>query len=195
MPNADKELISAFKQGDQNAFREVYALYYRQLYYFVRKMTSSPEDSKDIVSETYLKLWNRCGSFETLTNIKAFLFISARNASLNYLKNEQNQRRKANHYWDISNEGMAEMFSIMTSHDILAEVQKEIAKLSDQEKTIVELFYFQGNSIRQIAERLNIGHEAAKKARFRALAKVRAGLRERKLLRTVILLFLHEWLP
>jgi RNA polymerase sigma factor (sigma-70 family) len=77
MPNADKELISAFKQGDQNAFRQVYALYYRQLYYFVRNMTNSPEDSKDIVSETYLKLWNRCGSFETLTNIKAFLFISA----------------------------------------------------------------------------------------------------------------------
>jgi RNA polymerase sigma factor (sigma-70 family) len=86
---------------------------------------------------------------------------------------------------------MTEMFNIMTSHDILAEVQKEIAKLSDQEKSIVELFYFQGNSIRQIAERLNIGHETAKKARFRALAKVRAGLRERKLLTVLKLLLFH----
>ena len=182
MPNVDKELIIAFQQGDQNAFRQIYALHYRQLYYFARKMTNSPEDAKDIVSETFLKLWNRCENFESLTNIKAFLFISARNASINYLKNEQSQRRKESRYWNISNESIAEMFDIMAGHDILAEVYKEIAKLSDQEKNIVELFYFQENSIQEIADRLNIGYEAAKKARFRALARVRAGLRERKLL-------------
>ena len=188
MPNVDKELISAFQKGDQNAFRRVYALHYRELYYFVRKMTNSPEDAKDIVSETFLKLWNRCGNFESLTNIKAFLFISARNASVNYLKNEQSQRRKESRYWNISNENIAEMFDIMTGHDILAEVHREIAKLSEQERNIVELFYFQGNSIREIADRLNIGYEAAKKARFRALARVRASLREKKLLSALGLL-------
>lgn len=182
MPNGDKELISAFQQGDQKAFREVYAMHYRQLYYFARKMTNSPEDAKDIVSETFLKLWDRCKNFESLTNIRAFLFITARNASLNYLKSEQSQRRKESRYWNISNENIAEMFYIMTSHDILAEVEKEIEKLSEQEKNIVELFYFHGKSIRDIANLLNMGYEAAKKSRFRALARVRAGLRERKFL-------------
>lgn len=188
MPNGDKELIDAFQQGDQNAFRQVYARYYRQLYYFARKMTNNPEEAKDIVTETFLKLWNRCGNFESLTNIKAFLFISARNASVNYLKSEQSQRRKETIYWNISNENISEMFDIMAAHDILAEVQKEIAKLSEQEKMIVDLFYFQGNSIREIADRLNISYEAAKKSRFRALARVRAGLRERKLLAVLGLL-------
>jgi len=188
MPNEDKELISAFQKGDQNAFRQIYALHYRQLYYFARKMTNRPEDAKDIVSETFLSLWKRCEHFESLTNIKAFLFISARNASVNYLKSEQSQRRKETRYWNISNENIAEMFDIMAAHDILAEVHKEIAKLSEQEKMIVELFYFQGNSIREIADRLNISYEAAKKARFRALARVRAGLREKKFLTVLGLL-------
>lgn len=151
-------------------------------------MTNNPEEAKNIVTETFLKLWNRCGNFESLTNIKAFLFISARNASINYLKSEQSQRRKETLYWNISNENISEMFDIMAAHDILAEVQKEIAKLSEQEKMIVDLFYFQGNSIREIADRLNISYEAAKKARFRALARVRAGLRERKLLAVLGLL-------
>src|SRR5689334_21843027 len=86
MKNSAARLMGDFKKGSKEAFEEVYNTYHLQLYYFVRKITGNPEEAEDITSETFVKLWQLCARFETLQNIKAFLFIAARNASLDYLR-------------------------------------------------------------------------------------------------------------
>jgi RNA polymerase sigma-70 factor (ECF subfamily) len=47
---------------------------------------SSQQDGEDLVKDTFVKLWQTHADFDTPQNIKAFLYITTRNACLNFLR-------------------------------------------------------------------------------------------------------------
>ena len=53
-------------------------------------------------------------------------------------------------------------------------------KLSEREKTILQLFFVDEYSIEEIAQQLSISRQAVNQAKNRALNKIRKALEERK---------------
>ena len=82
-------LIKEFRTGNRNAFEEIYNRHHLQLYYFARKLTGNPEVAAEIVSDTFVRLWTLRAGFTTLERIKSFLYLTARNACLDYLRTDQ----------------------------------------------------------------------------------------------------------
>lgn len=89
----EKELkdsvLVRFQKGDARAFQEVFDFYYDNIFYFVYKLLESKEDAEDVAIQIFDKLFRMHTQFETVPNIKAFLFISARNLSFNYIRARQ----------------------------------------------------------------------------------------------------------
>src|SRR3546814_9183901 len=65
---------------------QIYRMYYPSLSYFSYNLTGDMSQAEDIASESLSKLWQRHSGFNTQASIKSFLYTTARNASLNYLK-------------------------------------------------------------------------------------------------------------
>jgi RNA polymerase sigma-70 factor (ECF subfamily) len=82
-------IIRELKQGNQLAIR-----FYAQLCLFADSFVKDQLVAEDIVSDVFIKLWNKANDFSSLTAIKAFLYISTKNASLNYI----NQRVRTEKY-------------------------------------------------------------------------------------------------
>src|ERR1041385_6569303 len=87
----DKSLLQEFKRGNTHAFRAVYEMFFPGLCFFAKRLVDNDGEGEDIAADSFVKLLNRHDTFDTLPNIKAFLYITTRNACLNYLRSSQRQ--------------------------------------------------------------------------------------------------------
>src|SRR5438105_8361645 len=129
MKNPGHHLIVGFKEGNRDAFRLVYQLHHRALYNFVRQLTDDRHEAEDIVADTFVKLWKLKANFETDNNIKAFLYITARNASLNFLRYEKRLNENRRELFYMHDEEDQPEFEVPTYIQLLELLQQTLDKL------------------------------------------------------------------
>lgn len=69
--------------ADQAAFTELAMPFMGPLYSAALRMTHNPADAEDLVQETYLRAYRGFGTFESGTNIKAWLYRILTNTFIN----------------------------------------------------------------------------------------------------------------
>jgi len=69
--------------ADQATFAEDTGGFMASLYSAALRMTRNPSDAQDLVQETYLKAYRGYGSFESGTNLKAWLYRILTNTFIN----------------------------------------------------------------------------------------------------------------
>jgi RNA polymerase sigma-70 factor (ECF subfamily) len=83
--SAHIEIFKAISANNEKAFEQLYTLYFPRLYTFVSKFVKDSYLAKDIVQNSFIKLWETRQTFN-YRNPEAFLFQIVRNASLNYIR-------------------------------------------------------------------------------------------------------------
>jgi RNA polymerase sigma-70 factor (family 1) len=174
--NPDK-LLSGFQQGDPDAFEQIFKHFYRDISYFTEKVTGNKQEAEDITIQTFTKLFERYQLFNSLANIRAFLYVTARNASFNYLRDikrlSSRQQEFMSHFEDENN---------LENEEIKAETLKTIyaaiENLPDECKKIFKLIYLEGLSNPDIAALLNISEATIRSQKRRALQLLKLSLAE-----------------
>ena len=90
----DTFYLEKFRKGHQNDFEAVFGSLYRPVCEMASKVTRSTAEAEDICSEAFIKLFEARERFENFQYIKAFLYLTVRNLSLNYLRNSQLQHKR-----------------------------------------------------------------------------------------------------
>lgn len=72
--------------NEQQAFKQLYEQRFMQLYRFALAMVKDRETAQDIVNDVFLKLWNRRHEPAAIENLNVYLYVSVKNAALNFLK-------------------------------------------------------------------------------------------------------------
>lgn len=90
----DRRLLEGLRTGDNEAFREVFELYSRQLYGYSCTLIHDQETSKDHVSEAFTTLFEIRNTFTSLAHIRNFLYLSIRNQAFAYMRNVKNAALK-----------------------------------------------------------------------------------------------------
>ncbi len=85
-PPFNPDIIEKLKQGDSEAYASFFNTFYAPLCYFATQLVRDKPAAEDIVKDTFIKLWQKHTDFESPQNVKAFLYITVRNASLNFLR-------------------------------------------------------------------------------------------------------------
>jgi RNA polymerase sigma-70 factor (family 1) len=195
MKNPGMNIIVGFNAGDPIAFRAIYDKYHRALYHFTRKLTSNDEESKDIVAEAFGKLWSRRSNFETEENIKAFLYISARNASLNYLRYQRKHSAEQKELFkELShlNDDITELVlpsEISTITQLYELIQHSLENLPSKQKEVMEMILFEGLDDEEVAIRLNKSTKTIRNLKCIAVNFLRSNIDQRKLSPAVLVIF------
>lgn len=185
---SDIQLAEDFNKGDQRAFQAVFDRFYRQLLHFATSIVHDEEEAKDIVSGTMTKLWKLHKNFSTLVNIRAFLYITVRNQSFNYLKSEKvkNKYTKEAKYLK---QGENEPFLLhwMVELEILETIRREIDFLSPQRRMVLTLFYFEHLSLNEIAEKMGLSRNTVNATKSQAIRQLRTLIFKKKLLEVLLM--------
>lgn len=170
--------ISDFKQGDEKIFKKVFDHYYPALLLFITKLTGSREEAEDISLRAFQALFNRCKSFETEINMKAFLYICGRNSSLNYIKAQQHKREQLRQFATRMEDDNFLEFEFGIKQGVIAALYKAIDELPTECGRVFKLLYFEELTPAEIAARLNVTVSTVYNQKSRALNALRMKFSE-----------------
>jgi RNA polymerase sigma-70 factor (family 1) len=173
-PAIDPDIITEFKKGDPQAFSSFFHLHYRPLCYFASQLINSQQDGEDIVKDTFVKLWQKHTDFDSPQNIKAFLYITTRNACLNFLRHIQVKEsfRKELIYLE-EEKGEELVLNQMIRAELMQEIYSEIGKLPERRGEVFKMAYLDGLKNEEIAGQMNISIHTVAEHKAKALYSLR----------------------
>lgn len=182
-PELNPDIIAKFQQGDSQAFTYFFQLHYRPLCYFAAQMVGDHQDAEDIVKDTYVKLWQKHDSFATSQNIKAFLYITTRNACLNFLRHLQVREASRKELMFLEEiKGQDLVLNRMIKAELMQEIYCEIEKLPEKRRMVFKMAYLEGLKNDEIAEQMNISIHTVKEHKGKALQFLRLRFSDRNII-------------
>ena len=71
---------------DEQAFEECYRQYFVRLYRFCFSIVHQKQPAEEIVHDVFMNLWRRRAVSSSIRNLEVYLYVSVKNLSLNYLR-------------------------------------------------------------------------------------------------------------
>jgi RNA polymerase sigma-70 factor (ECF subfamily) len=183
MDVSDAAAITLALAGDGDAFRILVERHSRGVFRLAYRMTGNEFDADDVVQETFLRACRQLKQYESKSSFSTWLYRIAANYSLDLLRS---RRRHEDRHISPTADGVDMLDNISAkdpgqdrvyfSQEIKRKLDSALAELSDQERTAFTLRHFEGMSIDEIGQVLNIGTSATKNSIFRAVAKLRGAL-------------------
>lgn len=153
-----------------SVFEELFNNYSGDLKRFIYYKTQDLDKTHDILQETFVKLWERCGSVD-YTKVKSYLFTTANNIFLNSVKHtnvvrayaklpQKNTTQESPEYLMIEKEFLEKLEHAIS---ILPETQKEVFLLSRiEKKKYREISDLLGISVKAVEKRMHLALKSMK---------------------------------
>lgn len=177
-----QELISSFHRGEHAALHRVYSLYLRPLCYFTEQLVSNTMAAEDIVSECFIQAFQKKADFPTLSQLKAFLYTSAKNAAFNYLKAKKRHDNIHQSIGEATTAFSAGSEDAYIKAEAMRAIFQEIEKLPPQCRQVVVLSVVEGKRAQEIAEELNIAYQTVLNQKAKGVNLLRVALLKNQLL-------------
>jgi len=156
---------------------EIYALYFKDVYYFVLSLTKDKHLAEDITSETFLKALKSLDSFKGESDIHVWLFQIAKNTYYSHLRKSKKETG-LDSIGEI--EAETDIEKIVSSKEEAMAVHKVLHQLSEPYKEVFTLRLFGELSFKQIAELFGKTDNWACVTFYRAKIKIREEMRKNK---------------
>ncbi len=184
MEASDAAVVTQVRAGDHDAFRVLLERHGPAIFRLAYRMTGNEQDAEDVLQETFLRAFRHLHRFETEASFPAWLHRIAVNYSINFLR----QRRREPRAWapaapfepdgrDALPAGGPTPDGAAFNAEVRRQVLSMLDQLSPRERAAFVLRHFESRSIDEISAALGLGTSAAKQCVFRAVQKLRRGLK------------------
>ncbi|WP_375448564.1 RNA polymerase sigma factor [uncultured Fibrella sp.] len=177
MTYQDPELWQLYRQGDREALGQLVERYYRSLKHYGLKFKVDEFIVEDCIQELFLQLWQNRLHINKTESVKHYLFKALRHHILQYLR-VQKRATFQELDWDDSGAEEADSESLMIlkeSLDMLTNtIQIQLASLPAREREALYLRYYEGLSIPEIADVMNVNRQSVSNFLQKALSKMRS---------------------
>jgi len=160
----DAELLLRVSDYDTAAFEQLYDRYSSLLFSLIKKIVNDNDAAENILAEVFITVSEKINDFDFGTNhIYTWLVTLSRNKAFDFLKrkysdaevpeyNEEYER--LNILPKLSNEIIP--IELNAAVNIREEIGKAVNGLTDAQKYVLMLLYFEGLNETEIAQKLNI---------------------------------------
>jgi RNA polymerase sigma-70 factor (ECF subfamily) len=170
---SDKELIAIYHNENQNdAFDLIVRKYQKKLYWHIRKIVITHDDTDDVLQNTFLKAWKALSGFREESNLYTWLYRIATNESLTFLNNS---RRKNYVSLDDSAAFLVNKLESDTwfkGDELQKRLQKAILGLPEKQRIVFNMKYYDDMKYEEMSEILETSVGALKASYHHAVKKI-----------------------
>ncbi len=148
-----------------------------RLFRYVFKCLGNTDDSRDIVQDSYVKLWENHKNVDR-AKAKSWLFTTAHNGLLNLLK----KKGRTDFYEESSLDRKAFATDEHRRFEIKEMLEKSLAMLPAIQRSILLLRDLEGYEYKEIGEILDLTESQVKVYLFRARQKLKDNLKDQHIL-------------
>ncbi len=180
--DSDVTQLIRLREGNESVMNDLFTRYHRSLLYFAKSILQSQEVAEEIVSDSFVKLWKARASFQTMDNVKAFLYIATKNASLNHLKAASSRIHFEYEYSNLLVNSDPDSYAKIIRAELLQVIYDEVAKLPEKPREVFKLTFFEDLTTEEICDRLGMTAAAVFTNRSRAIEFLRKVFKNKELL-------------
>ncbi len=172
------ELVEKAKNGDAEAFGQLYDAFTQKIFKFIRLKIQDQQDAEDVLQEVFIKAYRGLQNLKMDgLNFNAWLYKIASNTINDKFRKQYRtpDMVRIDGSFDIADKGSLQK-DIELSSDI-EDLHKVLNQLPDLYKQVLELRYIQDLSLAEIAKIFNKSNLSVRLLQFRALKKVQLILK------------------
>lgn len=179
---SDTVLWDAYKQGDREAFSELFRKYYSPLYLYGHKIVQDPSMLEDCIQELFLELWKSRNQV-VVVSVKAYLFKSLKYKIFRVLSQRKIHPEtllKEEMNFELSHDTL--MIHKEEEQERAKQVVKAFEQLSNRQKEVIYLKYYLGLSYEEVSEIMEINYQVARNLLYLAIRAMKKMISVVKLL-------------
>ncbi|MDP2891062.1 MAG: RNA polymerase sigma-70 factor [Bacteroidota bacterium] len=193
-----QEYLEALKLGSEIAFREIMNCWYKRLFNFANGYLNNQENTKEVLQDVFLKLWDNRHQLAENTVLNAYLFTLTRNRCIDLIRRErlviQFRNDKQEEYLRLSENFEALSDPILDNifaREVQSEVNRVVTSLPEQCRKVFTLSRSNGLKNKEISAMLNLSEKTIESHLTKALKTIRRSL-EQKFPGSLNLIFILE---
>ena len=160
------------------AFRELYDAVFPILFRVVRRITNSDEAAEDLCQDAFFRLYEKKMAFPTPDEAKYWLIRVATNASLNYVKRKDRERKAYQRAFRNETRQVETGESALLKKESKEEIQEALQKLPKNLRMVLILKEYGDLNYKKIGQILGISEGNVKVRVFRARDRLAGLLRK-----------------
>ena len=161
----DGSLVRRAQDGDERAFEELYRTHVDRVYALCLRMSADRERAEQLTQDTFVRCWEKLGTFRGESLFSSWLYRMAVNVVLNDQRSRKRRHLRLESTGDLGRYGRAAPEG-RTEERI--DVERALAGLPDAARTALVLYGIEGYKYREIAEMTGLAEGTVKAQIHRA---------------------------
>ena len=174
------QLIEAIKANNEHTLKHVYKDNFYKTQQYILNNSGSVDEAKDIFQEAFVTVWENIQDNKFVpkntSSLNGYLYTVAKNKWLNHLNSARFKKTNSydTHKHIIDNETVdVENNTFEKEKDVNA-VTKAFNHLGEACKKLLEAFYYENKTLRDIAKVFEITEASARNKKYRCTEQLRA---------------------
>ena len=172
--NTEIQLVTDLKTESTRhvAFNELVSQYKERLYWHIRHIVKSHDDTDDVLQNTFLKIYRNIDNFKGDSKLFSWMYRIATNEAITFINKRAKQMQISNE--EVQNLAIENMKAdvYFEGDTIQLKLQRAIAKLPEKQQLVFNMKYFQDLKYKDMAEILDTSEGALKASYHIAVKKV-----------------------
>jgi RNA polymerase sigma-70 factor (ECF subfamily) len=174
-PKEVSALLERVREGDREAFMSVVRLYQQKVFVMAFSILRNKEDALDAVQETFLRLYQKTGTYRPGHSFQGWLLEIAKNVSIDYYRKHRERHRQ----WETSRPvdeipvAVEDRSVDSRDSDLRALFSRCVEKLAAKQKMVFVLRHYNELQFNEISDTLQISVGTAKSLHFKAVRNLR----------------------
>jgi RNA polymerase sigma-70 factor (family 1) len=182
-------LINRLRNGEEAAYQVLFNEYYKVLTVFANKYLKDLEESKELVQDLFVHLYERRDNLDINSSLKSYLFRSTHNRCINYINAQKIRNKYAEHVSFTADVKENSLEDEVTSIELENVLYKAISDLPPKCRSIFKMNRFEGLSNSEIAEKLKLSKRTVETQISKALKILRVKMEPYMAAGSMIFLF------
>jgi RNA polymerase sigma-70 factor, ECF subfamily len=163
----DELLLQSIAAGDKCAMRVLFQRHNVRIYRFVLRLVGNASLAEDIVSEVFLVVWRGASRFKAESQVTTWLLAIARHKAISALRRRA-EAQLDDHTAAAIVDPRDDPETRMDKQDRSEIIQKCLARLSPSHREIIDLVYYHGKLVKDVAQIVGVPEGTVKTRMFHA---------------------------
>ena len=164
-------MIRRIAAKDQLAMRTLFARYRIPLYRWLLRIVRDETAAEDLLSDVFLDVWRQAASFKGRASVSTWLLAIARYKALSARRARSNAELDARIAATVPDPADDPEASLQKKNRSQV-LRDSLASLSPEHGEVIDLVYYHGRSVKEVADIVGIGEATVKTRMFYARRKL-----------------------
>lgn len=176
MQFTDTEIVKAIREGNEQAFEQLFRAFYERLCQYAHSIIKDADDAEEVVQTIFLNLWEKRNDFEIALSLKAYLYRAVHNHCLNRIKHLNVREAHKSYSLYYQADAQESIMEAIYGNELEDRIERAVSGLPEQCQRVFRMSRFDELKYQEIADELGVSIKTVENQIGKALRILRSEL-------------------